>query len=95
MNMNYFVYIVKCSDESLYTGITTDVHRRIKEHNGLSGKSDAGAKYTRTRRPVNLVYSTECTDRSCASVIEYRIKGLTRKQKQDLINGQLDLVKYI
>ena len=51
----YFVYIVKCADNTFYTGITTELERRIEEHNG----SDKGAKYTRVRRPVSLVYSEE------------------------------------
>lgn len=74
----YHIYILKCSDGSLYTGITTDIERRILEHNG-SGK--LGAVYTRNRRPVELVYSKEYEDRSTASKEEYRIKQLTREEK--------------
>jgi putative endonuclease len=76
----YFVYILQCSDETLYTGITTDISRRITEHN----TSAKGAKYTRLRRPVKLVYSEECRDRSEASKREYAIKHLTRKEKLSL-----------
>ena len=59
----YYVYIVKCADDTLYTGISTQLERRIEEHNS----SDKGAKYTRVRRPVELVYSEEYPDRSAAS----------------------------
>ena len=80
--MKYFVYIVECSDTTLYTGITTDIERRVQEHNS----SDKGAKYTKTRRPVKLVYSCECSDRSSASKKEYAIKQLSRKQKLELLH---------
>jgi len=81
MNKAWHVYIVQCSDDSLYTGISTDIARRILEHNN----SKKGAKYTKTRRPVNLVYSEQHTDRSEASKREYYIKKLTRKDKLNLI----------
>jgi len=75
--MSYFTYIVECSDSTLYTGITTDLERRLDEHNN----SAKGAKYTRVRRPVKLVYSEECEDRSSASKREYAIKKLSRVKK--------------
>jgi len=75
----WFIYILECSDESLYTGITTDVNKRIETHN--KGK---GAKYTRSRLPVKLVTYFEALNRSQASKEEYRIKQLTRKQKLEL-----------
>ena len=74
----WFVYILRCADDTLYTGITTDVKRRVIEHN----ISEKAAKYTRIRRPVELVYSQACNDRSDASKEEYNIKKLTRKQKE-------------
>ena len=77
----YFVYMVKCSDNTLYTGITTDLQRRIQEHN----TSKKGAKYTRLRRPVTLVYSEECQDRSSASKRESVIKKLKREDKLGMI----------
>jgi len=80
--MPYYVYILKCSDNTLYTGITTDIARRIDEHNN----SDKGAKYTKLRRPVSLVYSEESEDRSSASKREYAIKKLSREKKLELIN---------
>ncbi len=81
--MSYFVYILECSDSTLYTGIATDVDRRLDEHNN----SDKGAKYTKIRRPVRLVYSETQKDRSSASKREYAIKQLTRNEKLDLINA--------
>ncbi|QOP46092.1 GIY-YIG nuclease family protein [Sulfurimonas paralvinellae] len=80
--MKYFVYILECSDATLYTGITTDLQRRLQEHNS----SDKGAKYTKARRPVKLVYSQECADRSSASKKEYEIKHLSRKEKLKLLH---------
>ncbi|GGK75855.1 GIY-YIG nuclease family protein [Amphritea balenae] len=76
------VYILECADKTLYTGITVDPVRRIKEHN----ESDRlGAKYTRTRRPVSLVYQESCNDRSSACKREAAIKKLSRRAKQALI----------
>ncbi len=78
----YYVYIVQCTDSSLYTGISVELERRIEEHN----YSDKGAKYTRTRRPVYLVYSEEYLDRSSASKREYEIKKkMSRAEKLALI----------
>ena len=78
----YFVYILACSDETLYTGITTNLERRLEEHN----YSTKGAKYTRARRPVKLVYSEKLKNRSEASKREYTLKKLSRKKKLLLIN---------
>ncbi len=77
----YYLYILKCSDKTLYTGITSDLERRVKEHN--SGK--LGAKYTRARRPVKLAYSKKFRNRSLASKAESRIKKLSREEKLKLI----------
>ena len=81
-NTMYFVYICECKDKTLYTGITTDIQRRIKEHN----ESPKGAKYTRLRRPVKLVYSEECVDRSSASKREYAIKKMSKAEKLALFS---------
>ena len=79
----YYVYMVKCADDTLYTGIATELDRRIEEHNA----SDKGAKYTRVRRPVKLVYSEKYPDRSSASKREYEIKKkMTRAEKLVLID---------
>ena len=77
----YYLYIVKCSDNTLYTGITTDLKRRVYEHNS----SKKGAKYTSTRRPVELIYSQKFANRSEASKEEYRVKKLSREKKLQLI----------
>ncbi len=77
----YYLYILKCADKTLYTGITVDLERRIKEHN----HSSLGAKYTRARRPVKLVYSKKFRSRSSAAKAESRIKHLTRAEKLELI----------
>lgn len=77
----YYVYILKCADKTLYTGITTDLKRRIKEHNS----SKLGAKYTASRRPVKMVYSKKFKNRSVASKEESRIKKLNRNKKLELI----------
>jgi putative endonuclease len=78
----YFVYILKCFDDTLYTGITTDINRRLDEHN----TSDKGAKYTKVRRPVKLVYSEQSENRSSACKREYEIKQLKREEKLRLIS---------
>lgn len=77
----WFVYILKCSDETLYTGISTDVNRRVDEHNN----SPKGAKYTRVRRPLELLYFEQHQDKSSASKREYEIKKLSRSKKLEII----------
>jgi len=77
----YAVYIVRCADDTYYTGIAKDVKKRLEEHN----TSAKGAKYTKARRPVTLVYEEPCEDRSSASKREYAIKRLKRIQKVALI----------
>ena len=76
----YYVYIVRCRDQSLYTGITTNVNRRLKEHN----EGNAGAKYTLHRRPVDLVYTEEAASRSEALKREYQIRKLPARKKKQL-----------
>ena len=86
MTMNdWFVYIVRCADDSLYTGITKDVDRRIQEHN--EGDKLA-AKYTRARRPVVLVYQETCESRSAATKREIEIKLLSRTEKKHLLSRE-------
>lgn len=77
----YHLYILRCADETLYTGITTDVKRRVEEHN----TSLRGAKYTRARRPVKLVYTRSFRNRSAACIEEARIKKLSRAEKLTLL----------
>jgi len=78
----WFVYIVRCADDSLYTGIARDVKRRVEEHN-CSDK--LGARYTRQRRPVSLAYLETFDSRSGAACREYEIKSLGRPEKERLI----------
>ena len=78
----WYVYMLRCADDSLYTGITKDISRRVDEHN--NGQA-AGASYTRSRRPVTVVYQETCTTRSQAAKREYTIKQMSRQEKQSLI----------
>lgn len=78
----HFVYIVRCEDGSLYTGYTTNVKERLITHN--SGK---GAKYTRSRLPVSLVYYKRVDSKSMGLRLEARIKKLTKKEKEDLVKA--------
>ena len=80
MGNSWKLYILRCGDGSLYTGITTDVERRLEEH-----RSGKGAKYTRSRGPLELVYWEECADKSAALKRELEIKALTRAEKLKLI----------
>ena len=83
MKNKWKVYIVECADGTYYTGITTDTKRRLLEHN-YSFKS---AKYTRSRRPVKLVYEEDSQNRSTASKREYEIKKMKRKDKIILVEN--------
>lgn len=80
----WYVYIVRCADNTLYTGVTTDPVRRLREHNGeLRG----GARYTRSRQPVALVWQESQPDRPRACQREAQIKRLTRQQKERLLDA--------
>jgi putative endonuclease len=81
--MAWFVYIVRCRDGSLYTGATNDVTRRVKAHS--DGK---GARYTRSRRPVSLVWSRRTRDKRAALRLEHRIKQLARAEKLALVRAR-------
>lgn len=80
----YYIYILECADNTFYTGITTDLERRVSEHNF----SSLWAKYTKSRRPVTLIYFEEYENRSWASKREIEIKKLTKKQKIELTKKQ-------
>ncbi len=82
MNDSWIVYMVRCSDNSLYTGITKDIDKRIKEHNSAS---KLGAKYTRSRTPVTLVYTENIKTRSQAAKRECEIKKMDKKAKEMLL----------
>lgn len=83
----WYVYIAECNDGSYYTGITTDVSRRLEEHN-----TGRGAKYTRARRPINILECKQFNNRSEASKEESRIKKLSRFEKSSLI-GEWTLIR--
>jgi len=80
----WFVYIMRCADDSLYTGITTDVVRREGEHNG----DKLGAKYTRARQPVVLVYQEALASRSEATKREMQIKKMNKKSKEKMLENR-------
>ncbi len=86
MSKKWQVYILRCADNSLYTGITTDIKRRLNEHNF---SNTLGAKYTRVRRPVNLVFQEEMASRSLASRKEYQLKKLVKSSKEKIIEQYL------
>ena len=77
----WYLYVLRCSDDTLYTGVTTDPQRRLIEHN----TSKRGAKYTSARRPTQMIYCEEHEDRSSAQKAEYKFKKLTREQKEKII----------
>jgi putative endonuclease len=78
----WWVYFLRCNDNSLYAGVTTDITRRIAEHNN----SKLGAKYTRARRPVTLAYLEEADNKSLACKREYQIRHLTKVKKEELVS---------
>ena len=79
---NAFVYILRCSDGSLYTGWTNNLQNRLEKHN-----KGIGAKYTRARRPCKLVYYKEVSNKNKDMKIEYRIKRLNKKFKENIVNN--------
>jgi putative endonuclease len=79
---DWYLYLILCSDESLYTGITTDVERRFAEH-----QSGNGSKYVRCRRPVILELQKKIGSRNLALIVEHRIKQLSKAQKEELIHN--------
>jgi len=80
--MSFYCYILECADGTYYTGWTTDPERRLRQHN-----TGNGARYTKTRRPVQMVYVEAQPDRSTAQKREFRIKKLSRTQKEVLIKS--------
>jgi len=81
--MSHYVYVLRCADDTLYTGYTTDVERRVAEHD-----AGEGAKYTRGRTPVELVHVESFDSKSAAMSREYEIKQLGRRRKEALLNNQ-------
>ena len=78
----FYFYIVRCTDNSLYSGVTTDLDRRVGEHNS----SKLGARYTRGKQPVILVYNEKFSSKSAALKREWDVKKMTKKEKELLIN---------
>lgn len=83
----WFLYVLECSDETYYTGITTDPKRRLHEHNFTK----KGAKYTRSRRPNKIIFCHEYDSRSQAAKAEYKFRKLSRQKKSEIIQGKLDI----
>ncbi|MDG2395698.1 GIY-YIG nuclease family protein [Candidatus Thioglobus sp.] len=83
-NKTWVVYLLKCANNSLYCGITNNLTRRLRQHNG---EIQGGAKYTRANAPCELVYQESAKDRSCASKREYEIKHLDKNDKLLLIKS--------
>ena len=87
MSGPWYVYLLRCGDGSLYTGVARDLQRRLQQHNGeLAG----GSRYTRGRRPVELLWSDTAPDRSAAQRREVSIKKLRREEKMRLLQPQVD-----
>lgn len=82
MDKRWYLYILRCGDGTLYTGITTDVEARLSQH-----RCGKGAKYTRGRGPLELVYREECENHSHALKRELAVKAMTKEEKQKLINA--------
>lgn len=81
----WFVYLLRCNDNSLYAGITTDIERRLHQHN----HTKLGAKYTRAKRPVTLAFIESAADKSSASKREYQLRKLTKTLKEELVSTYL------
>ena len=82
-----YIYIVRCDDDSLYTGITTDIEKRMKNH--ISGKGPSHAKYMRSRTPVEIAALWQTDEYKVAAKLEYAVKKLCRKDKLRLVDGSL------
>lgn len=81
----YYTYMIRCEDNSIYTGMTNDLDKRFNEH---KTKSKNGAKYTKSHNAIKLEAAWKSKDKSLACKLEYQIKNLTKKQKENLINGE-------
>ena len=81
----WYIYVLLCNDNSFYCGITKDVNKRLRQHNGII---KGGAKYTRGRRPCKVIYTKKASDRSEASKKEYAFKKLSRREKEKFLQYQ-------
>lgn len=88
----YYIYMLRCEDNSLYTGITTDIKRRFEEH---STKSVKGAKYTHTHSVLNIERVWKTDTRQNASRLEYRLKRLKKEQKEALAAGTSEIDEFL
>lgn len=79
----WFLYILRCQGNTFYTGVTKDLDRYLKMHN-----AGTASKYTRARRPVEMIYHEDCASHTTALVREYKVKALSRKEKEQLISGR-------
>lgn len=86
----FSLYIVRCADGVLYTGIATDVDKRLAEH-----ASGAGAKFLRGKGPLEIVFAETVGDRSSALQLEYRVKRLSREQKLEIVRGERQLIELV
>ena len=87
----YYIYMLRCENNSIYTGITTDVQRRMEEH---FSKDPKGAKYTKSHKPIKLECVWESENKVLASKLEFRVKALTKAQKEELIKNN-NLERYL
>lgn len=92
-SINWTIYLLRCGDGSLYTGITTDVQRRLAEHRNGTGRLPRGAKILRGKQPLLLVFEHAVGNRSDALKLEYRVKQLSKPEKERLVNKQLAIEK--
>lgn len=83
--MHYYTYMIRCEDNSIYTGMTNNLEKRIEEH---ISKSKKGAKYTKSHNAIKLETAWKSKDKSLACKLEYHIKTLNKQQKENLIKGQ-------
>lgn len=90
-NNSWYVYFLRCNDNSLYAGITTDITRRLHQHN----HTKLGAKYTRAKRPVTLAFIESVVDKSSASKREYQLRKLSKTQKEQLVSTYLSHEKML
>ena len=90
--LDWYLYLIRCHDGSLYTGITTDVARRFAQH---QGKCDIGAKYLRGREPLVLVFQKKLGSRSLALSVESKVKKLSKARKEELIRADTRIEEII
>lgn len=93
-NTSWMLYMIRCGDGSLYTGITTDVVRRLREHEDVDGRG-RGAKFLRGKLPLQLVYKMQLPNRSNALKMEYALKKLSKSEKESLLRNEYTLPELL